>query len=95
MPFRRGRSVRALRSARILNEVVETQLPLISNLPADSRRRASDYLAELVMLSQAYRHYAAGWISRRELERRGVVAMERMSTLRRPSAEAPQFTEQD
>ena len=70
-PFRSRRVKRALDSARVLDEVVANQLALVSRLPEDGRRRAADFLAELVMLAQAYRHYAAGWISRRELERRG------------------------
>lgn len=90
-----GRRVkRALRSAQVLDEVVEAQLALVSRLPEQSRRRAADYLAELVMLAQSYRHYAAGWISRKELERRGSTTMQRLSELRRPHEEA-QFTEQD
>ena len=90
-----GRRVkRALRSAQVLDEVVAAQLALVSRLPEDSRRRAADYLAELVMLAQSYRHFAAGWITRRELERRGTVTMERLAELRKPQQRA-QFTEQD
>jgi hypothetical protein len=88
------RAKRALRSAQVLDEVVATQLALVSRLPEDSRRRAADYLAELVMLAQSYRHYAAGWIPRKELERRGAQTMERLTELRRPHEHA-QFTEQD
>jgi hypothetical protein len=88
------RARRALRSAQVLDEVVEAQLALVSRLPEDSRRRAADYLAELVMLAQSYRHFAAGWITRRELERRGATTMERLTELRRPYEQA-QFTEQD
>ena len=90
---RRSRRVkRALDSARVLDEVVANQLALVSRLPEDGRRRAADFLAELVMLAAAYRHYAAGWIDRRELERRGLSIMQRLSVLR---ARRPQFTEQD
>ena len=88
------RAKRALRSAQVLDEVVEAQLALVARLPEDSRRRAADYLAELVMLSQSYRHYAAGWISRKELETRGAATMQRLTQLRRPHEQA-QFTEQD
>lgn len=73
---------------------MEAQLALVARLPEDSRRRAADYLAELVMLSQSYRHYAAGWISRKELETRGAATMQRLTRLRRPHEQA-QFTEQD
>lgn len=90
-----GRRVkRALRSAQVLDQVVEAQLALVSRLPEESRRRAADYLAELVMLAQNYRHFAAGWISRKELERRGAATMQRLTELRRPHGR-PQFTEQD
>jgi hypothetical protein len=78
----------------VLDEVVAGQLALVSRLPEDSRRRAADYLAELVMLAQSYRHFAAGWITRRELEHRGTVTMDRLAELRRPTERA-QFTEQD
>jgi hypothetical protein len=89
------RARRALRSAKIIDDIVEAQLPLIPRLPEESRRRASDYLAELVLLAQSYRYFAAGWIGRRELERRGLATMERLAALRRPRPESPQFTEQD
>lgn len=88
---------RALDSARILDRVVENQLPLVARLPeGGSRVRAADFLAELVLLSQAYRHHAAGWITRRELERRGHLTMRRLSYIRRRSPLSyTQFTEQD
>jgi hypothetical protein len=88
---------RALDSARVLDQVVENQLSLVARMPeGNSRVRAADFLAELVMLSQAYRHHAAGWISRRELERRGQLAMLRLSHIRRRSPLSyTQFTEQD
>jgi hypothetical protein len=88
---------RALDSARVLDQVVENQLPLVARLPeGGSRVRAADFLAELVLLSQAYRHHAAGWITRRELERRGHLAMRRLSYIRRRSPlSRTQFTEQD
>jgi hypothetical protein len=88
---------RALDSARVLDQVVENQLPLVARLPeGGSRVRAADFLAELVLLSQAYRHHAAGWITRRELDRRGVTTMRRLSVIRRRSPVSyTQFTEQD
>lgn len=80
----------------MLDEVVATQLHLITRLPEHSRRRTADFLAELVMLAQSYRHYAAGWISRRELERRGLCTMQRLSMIRtRRRSPRAQFTEQD
>ncbi len=96
--IKKSRSARrALASARILDQVVENQLPLVARLPeGGSRVRAADFLAELVLLSQAYRHHAAGWITRRELERRGNQAMRRLSYIRRHSSLTyTHFTEQD
>lgn len=92
---RSRRAKRALDSARVLDEVVANQLALVSRLPEDGRRRAADFLAELVMLAQAYRHYAAGWISRRELEQRGLNTMQRLAVIRRSRSSAAQFTERD
>lgn len=94
-PFRSRRVKRALDSARVLDEVVANQLALVSRLPEDGRRRAADFLAELVMLAQSYRHYAAGWISRRELERRGLTTMSTLAEIRARRHSAAQFTEQD
>jgi hypothetical protein len=81
-------------SARVIDEVVNNQLMLVSRLPEDGRRRAADFLAELVMLAQSYRHYAAGWINRRELESRAMETMQRLSALRQRRTSA-QFTERD
>ncbi|WP_433870756.1 hypothetical protein [Saccharopolyspora sp. CA-218241] len=75
LPLRRRR---ALRSARVLDEVVDAQLALLPELPDDLRERAADRLAELVGLSQAYRHFSQGWITRRELETRGRAALRRL-----------------
>lgn len=80
----------------MLDKVVAAQLPLVARLPEASRRRAADFLAELVLLSQAYRHHAEGWISRRELEERGSGAVSRIGVIRRRSRlSSTQFTEQD
>lgn len=90
------RARRALASARALDQMVAEQLPLVANLPEASRTRAADFLAELVMLSQAYRHHAAGWISRRELEERGLGTVSRIAVIRRRSSlSSVQFTEPD
>jgi hypothetical protein len=94
MPRRRAR--RALAAARLLDKVVAAQLPLVARLPEASRQRAADFLAELVLLSQAYRHHAAGWISRRELEERGFGAVSRIAVIRSGSGRTTtQFTEQE
>ena len=92
---RTRRAKRALDSAAVLDDVVANQLALVSRLPEDGRRRAADFLAELVMLAQHYRHYAAGWISRKELERRGFSTMRRLSAIRQRQPFEAQFTERD
>lgn len=94
-PVRCWRARRALRAAATLDEVVDSQLPLLAGLPERGRRRSASYLAELVMLAQAYRHYAAGWIDRRELDRRSQQTMRRLSNFRHQHPSTAQFTEQD
>jgi hypothetical protein len=78
----RWRARRALRSARLLDEVVDSQLSLLVGFDEERRRRSADYLAELVKLAQDYRYYANGWIDSRELDRRGQLAMQRLGELR-------------
>ncbi|MEU5691060.1 hypothetical protein [Actinosynnema sp. NPDC020468] len=73
---------RALKSARMLDEVVDTQLPLLASFDEPRRRRSADYLAELVKLAQDYRYYANGWIDSRELDRRGRVTMATLTRMR-------------
>jgi hypothetical protein len=79
----------------MLDEVVDSQLALLAGLPEASRRRSANYLAELVMLAQAYRHYAAGWLDRRELEQRSQVAVGRLDRHRHRHPSTAQFTESD
>ncbi|MEV0677030.1 hypothetical protein AB0I60_10950 [Actinosynnema sp. NPDC050436] len=79
---RRRRAKRALEAARMLDEVVDTQLPLLASFDEDRRRRSADYLAELVVLAQDYRYFAHGWIDAKELDRRGHRAMATLSRLR-------------
>jgi hypothetical protein len=83
---RRWRSRRALRSAQLLDEVVDTQLPLLAGFDEERRRRSADYLAELVALAQDYRCYANGWIDSRELDRRGQRTMNRLARMREESS---------
>lgn len=94
-PLHGWRARKAVRAASMLDEIVDSQLPLLAGLPETSRRRSAGYLAELVMLAQAYRHYAAGWLDRRELEERSVLAMRRLNNFRHPHPSTAQFTEQD
>lgn len=69
-PWDVWRTRKALNAAGMLDDIVDSQLPLLAALPEASRRRSASYLAELVMLAQHYRHYAAGWIDKAELSRR-------------------------
>jgi hypothetical protein len=86
---------RALAAARALDDVVSDQLAVVSRLPQGARARGADYLAELVMLAQSYRHYARGWISKRELERRGRATTAHLAEMRRSRHTAAHLTEQD
>ena len=84
---------RALRSAQLLDDVVDAQAGTLPELPEDMRRSGADHLAELVMLAQAYRAYAAGHLSHKELRRRGWSAVDRLESIRRPRME--QLTERE
>jgi hypothetical protein len=64
------RRSRAMHAAVLLDRVVDRDLELVRVLPVHRRTRPVERLAALVMLAQAYRHYSAGWISRRELRHR-------------------------
>lgn len=69
--FGKWRRARAQRCARLLDEMVDSQVALLPHLPESARRDSAERLAGLVMLSQSYVHYGRGWISRRELHERG------------------------
>ncbi|NUT53000.1 MAG: hypothetical protein HOV94_37785 [Saccharothrix sp.] len=79
---RRRRVKRALAAARMLDEVVDTQLPFLASFDEQRRRRSANYLAELVKLAQDYRYFANGWIDAKELDRRGQDAMAALNRLR-------------
>ena len=82
-----GRRGRALRSARVLDDVVDAQVAEVPRLSERSRERAARHLAELVLLAHAYRRYAAGRMSRGQLLRRSWRASERLEALRRSRVE--------
>jgi hypothetical protein len=74
--FRRGPSrPQAARVAEALDRIVERDLELVRAIPLNRRAAYTDRLAGIVMLSQAYRHFARGWINRRELRRRVQAAL--------------------
>ncbi|RKT51888.1 hypothetical protein [Saccharothrix australiensis] len=79
---RRWRTRRALKAARMIDEVVDTQLPLLASFDEERRRRSADYLAELVKLAQDYRYFAHGWIDAKELDRRGRVVVANLTRMR-------------
>ncbi|GAA1266738.1 hypothetical protein GCM10009634_07580 [Saccharothrix xinjiangensis] len=79
---KRRRARRALKAARMIDEVVDTQLPLLASFDEERRRRSADYLAELVKLAQDYRYFANGWIDAAELDRRGRHAVTQLTELR-------------
>ncbi|WP_228122463.1 hypothetical protein [Saccharothrix syringae] len=85
---KRRRTRRALRAARMIDEVVDTQLPLLAAFDEQRRRRSADYLAELVKLAQDYRCFANGWIDAAELDRRGRRAVTELTRLRTSSRSA-------
>lgn len=68
--FLREAHRRAARTADLLDRIVDRDVQLVRDLPVHLRRRHVDKLAAMVMLAQGYRHYANGWITRRELRRR-------------------------
>ncbi|PPK68140.1 hypothetical protein V5P93_000044 [Actinokineospora auranticolor] len=90
-----GRARRAVTTADILDRAVDNQLPALDRLPADARRRAADHLAELALLAEAYRQYARGRITKRELHRRGRQATARLTELRLTRLAAAHLTERD
>lgn len=94
-PWRVWRARKALRAAGMLDEIVDSQLPLLAALPEASRRRSAGYLAELVLLAQDYRHYANGWIGRGELQQRSHRTVRRLDGLRHRHPSTAQFTELD
>jgi hypothetical protein len=74
--FRFGTSrPQAARVAEALDRIVERDLELLRALPLDRRGAHADRLAAIVMLAQAYRYFARGWINRRELRRRAQAAL--------------------
>jgi len=66
----RRRSRTARLEADFLDRLVDAELEFIRRLPVHLRGKPAEALAVLVMLAQDHRHYAQGWISRRELRRR-------------------------
>jgi hypothetical protein len=79
-PLRRRRTARL--EADFLDNLVDTELAFMRQLPGHLRGGPTDALAVLVMLAQDYRHYAQGWINRRELRLRTERALADLDVLR-------------
>lgn len=78
--LRRSRTARW--DADFLDALVDAELEFVRRLPVHLRARPAELLAVLAMLAQDHRHYAQGWISRRELRRRVQVALDDLDALR-------------
>lgn len=61
---------RALRAARMLDEMVDAHVAAVPMLAEDLRPRTVEQLVQLVSLAHVYRHFAAGWITRPTFDRR-------------------------
>jgi hypothetical protein len=85
--LRRGHSARL--EADYLDDLVNTELEFIRQLPHQQRSRPTEALALLAMLAQDHRYYGRGWISRRELRHRVERTLTDLDTLRQIPAEQP------
>ncbi|MGH3978608.1 MAG: hypothetical protein ACRDRZ_06350 [Pseudonocardiaceae bacterium] len=78
----RRRACTARFEAEFLDGLVDAGLEFVRRLPVHLRGRPAEVLAVLVMLAADHRHYAQGWISRRELRRRTQRAIADLDALR-------------
>lgn len=77
----RRRSRTARLEADFLDRLVDAELEFVRRLPVHLRAKPAEALAVLVMLAQDHRHYAQGWIGRRELRRRAENALTDLDVL--------------
>lgn len=77
-----GANRRARSAAQLLDDVVDAQLESLPQMSPNARRRSAEHLAQLVMLAQDYRYFAAGWISDRELRSRANATLTRIELIR-------------
>lgn len=82
--WHRGRTARL--EADFLDRLVDAELEFVRRLPVHLRPKPAEALAVLVMLAQDHRHYAQGWISRRELRTRARTALHDLDVLRDEAA---------
>ncbi|MGH3902410.1 MAG: hypothetical protein ACRDTA_29980 [Pseudonocardiaceae bacterium] len=85
--LRRRRTGR--READYLDNLVNTELEFIRQLPEQQRSRPAEALALLAMLAQDHRQYGRGWISRRELRDRVERTLIDLDAMRQVPAEQP------
>lgn len=85
--LRRTRTARW--DADFLDGLVDTELELVRRLPMHLRARPVEMLAVMAMLAQDYRHYAQGWINRRELRHRAQRAVDSLDAMRSRQLTAP------
>lgn len=85
--LRRGRTARL--EADYLDDLVNTELEFIRQLPEQQRSRPAEALALLAMLAQDHRNYGRGWISRRELRHRVERTLTDLDALRQVPVEQP------
>jgi len=78
---RLSRRSAATATAELLDRIVDRDLELVRALPVYQRTRPAEKLAAMVLLAQAYRHYAAGWIGRRELRTRSRAIFDDLTNL--------------
>ncbi|MGI9062641.1 MAG: hypothetical protein ACR2FQ_02295 [Pseudonocardiaceae bacterium] len=76
------RTATARWDADVLDGLVDAELGFVRGLPVHLRSCPAEVLALMVMLAQDHRHYAQGWITRRELRRRAQCALDDMDAVR-------------
>ncbi len=69
--------------ADFLDGLVDAELEFVRLLPVHLRARPVEMLAVMAVLAQDHRHYAQGWINRRELRRRAQRAVRDLDVMRR------------
>lgn len=77
---RRGRTAQL--EADFLDRLVDAELEFVRRLPVHLRGKPAEALAVLAMLAADHRHYAQGWISRRQLRQRVERALADLEALR-------------
>ncbi|MGH3870873.1 MAG: hypothetical protein ACRDSR_05035 [Pseudonocardiaceae bacterium] len=77
------------READYLDDLVNTELEFVRQLPQPQRDRPAEALALLALLAQDHRNYGRGWISRRELRDRTERTLADLDAMRQIPAQQP------